>query len=329
MTAFSILDVAPIVAGQTPAQAMADCTRMAAVADRLGFTRYWLAEHHNMPGIASAATSVLVGHLAGRTIRIRVGAGGIMLPNHAPLMVAEQFGTLAALYPGRIDLGLGRAAGADPATTRALRRTPDREVSFKSDLIELANYFAPDPRAQVRAYPGEGEDVPLWVLGSSMAGAQVAAELGLPYAFAAHFAPHMLSQAINHYRAAFQPSAACKAPYVMISVNLAAAETDQAAALLHHSLIEAFARLGAGRPGPLPYPRADLDRFLHPSVRANVDAALSCSAVGSMATVRDWLARFCDAFTPDEVIMSCAVADADARETSLRLAAQAVGLDPV
>ena len=255
MVPLSVLDLAPIVEGGDAADAFRRSLDLARHAERWGYRRYWLAEHHGMPGIASAATAVVIGHVAAGTSTIRVGAGGIMLPNHAPLVIAEQFGTLASLFPGRIDLGLGRAPGSDQLTTRALRRNPLAADTFPDDVVELMGYFRPPhPRQLVRAVPGAGLDVPIWILGSSLFGAQLAAELGLPYAFASHFAPAALTEALEVYRARFKPSAQLERPYVMLGVNVFAAETDDEGRRLFTSLQQAFVNLRRGHPGPLPPP---------------------------------------------------------------------------
>jgi luciferase family oxidoreductase group 1 len=285
MIPFSILDLAPIIEGGDASQAYRNTRELAQSAERLGFRRYWLAEHHNMPGIASAATSILIAHVANATATIRVGAGGIMLPNHAPLLIAEQFGTLAALFPGRIDLGLGRAPGGDHAVAYALRRTlvggADR---FPQDVIELQGYFAPlQPGQQVQAVPGAGLEVPIWMLGSSLFGAQLAAALGLPYAFASHFAPGAMMQAIDVYRRGFQPSEQQAEPYVMLGFNVIAADSDEEARYLSSSRQQAFLNLRRGRPTRLPPPAAEV--AMSHQEAAMLRQALSCSAVGSPATV--------------------------------------------
>jgi luciferase family oxidoreductase group 1 len=261
MIPFSVLDLSPILEGGDAGQALRNSVDLAQHAERLGFDRYWLAEHHNMPGIASAATAVVIAHVAQATSTIRVGAGGIMLPNHAPLVIAEQFGTLAALYPGRIDLGLGRAPGSDGVTARALRRTLNSDPdAFPQDVLELMSYLAdPAPGQQVRAYPGGGSHVPIWILGSSLFGAQVAAAFGLPFAFASHFAPDMMMQAVQIYRSRFKPSNPLARPHAMLGLSVIAAETDAEAQYLATSQKEAFLRLRRGNPAPLPPPNADFD----------------------------------------------------------------------
>ncbi len=256
MIPLSVLDLSPVPEGSDAAQSLHNTLELAQHAERLGFHRYWLAEHHNMPGIASAATSVVIGYVANGTSTIRVGAGGVMLPNHAPLVIAEQFGTLASLFPGRIDLGLGRAPGTDQITAHALRRNLDSDANaFPQDVVELLNYFKPtEPGQRVRAVPGEGLNVPVWILGSSLFGAQLAAMLGLPYAFASHFAPAEMERAIALYRERFEPSEYMQKPYVMLGLNVIAADTDEEANHLFTSQLQAFVNLRSGRPGKLPAP---------------------------------------------------------------------------
>lgn len=320
---YSLLDLSPIPEGGTAADALANSADLARHAEDLGFHRFWLAEHHNMPGIASAATAVVIGHVAAATRTIRVGAGGIMLPNHAPLMVAEQFGTLATLFPGRIDLGLGRAPGTDGVTARALRRHMAPEDSFPQDVLELIDYLgdAPD-NAAVRAIPGTGTHVPVWILGSSLYGAQLAAWAGLPYAFASHFAPGLLDQALAIYRQQFKPSKHLARPYAMIAAGVFAADTDDEARFLRTSQLLAFARLRTGRPGPLPRPRADISNEIPPPVMAQVEAALSVSATGTPATVERQLKALLDRYQPDELMITAAIHDPAARKHSFTLAAE-------
>ncbi|MCB5198751.1 LLM class flavin-dependent oxidoreductase [Loktanella sp. TSTF-M6] len=319
---YSILDLATVIEGQTPTQAIANTVALGRLADRSGYNRYWLAEHHNMAGIASAATSVLIGHVAGQTDRIRVGAGGVMLPNHAPLAIAEQFGTLDALYPGRIDLGLGRAPGGDHAVMRAMR-AGQRGDSFPQDVVELLGYLGDaDPTAPVQAHPGQGSHVPVWMLGSSLFGAQLAAHLGLPYAFASHFAPDALEDAIATYRASFRPSQYLDRPYFMMAVNVFAADTDAQAAYLRTSQQQAFARLRSGNPGKLPPPVHDIDATIGAGLRQGVDHALRISAVGSQMTVRRQLSDMIDRYAPDEVLLTGQMFDQDERQTSFTLAAE-------
>ncbi len=322
---YSVLDLAPVPEGSDAAQAIANTVDLARRAEAWGYHRYWMAEHHNMPGIASAATSVLIGHVAGATRTIRVGAGGIMLPNHAPYQIAEQFGTLATIYPGRIDLGLGRAPGGDMAVARALRRTLAQGEGFPDDVVELMAYLGdPRPDAPVRALPGEGTHVPVWILGSSLYGAQLAAHLGLPYAFASHFAPAALEEAAAIYRRDFQPSDACPAPHFMLAVNVFAADSDEEGAYLRTTMQLAFARLRTGRPGKLPRPVRDIDAEIGPALRAGVDDALRISAVGAPGTVRARLAELVQRYQPDELILTGQIHDHDARAKSFRLAAEAV-----
>jgi luciferase family oxidoreductase group 1 len=320
---FSVLDLSPIVAGSTAAQAMRNTLDLARHAERWGYQRYWLAEHHGMPGIASAATAVVIGHVAAGTSRIRVGAGGIMLPNHSPLVIAEQFGTLESLYPGRIDLGLGRAPGSDQTVARALRRSVSAADTFPQDVAELLAYFEPARAGQiVRAVPGEGLDVPVWILGSSLFGAQLAAALGLPFAFASHFAPRLLSQALEVYRTEFRPSARLERPYVMLGVNVFAAERDDEARGLFTSLQQAFVNLRSGRAGPLPPPMDGYEAQLSPMDRAGIAETLACSAVGSADTVRRGLAGFLAATEADELMVTSQIFDHDARLRSYEITAE-------
>jgi luciferase family oxidoreductase group 1 len=318
----SVLDLSPIVEGGDAAQSFRNTLELAQHAERLGYRRYWLAEHHGMPGIASAATSILIGHVAGGTRTIRVGAGGVMLPNHSPLVIAEQFGTLASLYPGRIDLGLGRAPGSDPTTARALRRSLQSDPDeFPRDVMELMDYFADEPRARVQAVPGRGLDVPVWILGSSLFGAQLAAMLGLPYAFASHFAPAQMMEAIAVYRANFRPSARADKPYVMLGFNVFAADSDDEAALLATSMQQAFVNLRSGRPTRLPPPVAGYLQSLGPEQRAMLDHVLSCTAIGSGDTVRRQLAAFVERTGADELMITSQVFDHRARLRSYEIAA--------
>tara|TARA_R110002124_G_scaffold77533_10_gene207670 strand:- start:11919 stop:12956 length:1038 start_codon:yes stop_codon:yes gene_type:complete len=322
---FSLLDLSPVPEGSTEADALAASVELAQMAEAAGFHRYWLAEHHNMPGIASAATAVLIGHIAAHTRTMRIGAGGIMLPNHSPLMVAEQFGTLATLFPGRIDLGLGRAPGTDMATARALRRHMAPEDAFPQDVQELLAYLgdAPD-NARVRAIPGTGTHVPVWILGSSLFGAQLAAYLGLPYAFASHFAPAMLDEALNVYRAGFRASRWLEKPYAMIAAGVCAADTDAEAQYLRTSQLLAFARLRSGQPGKLPRPVDDLAAEVPAQVLSQVNQALSCSTTGSPASVRAQLSTLIDTYQPDEVMITGMIHDPVARRKSFAIAAEAL-----
>jgi luciferase family oxidoreductase group 1 len=323
MQHFSLLDLSPIPEGRTAADALAATVDLARAAERFGYHRYWLAEHHNMPGIASAATAVVIGQVAAATATMRIGAGGIMLPNHAPLVVAEQFGTLATLFPGRIDIGIGRAPGTDMATARALRRHMAPEDSFPRDVQELIGYFGDDTDDQpVRAIPGAGTHVPVWILGSSLYGAQLAAHFGLPFAFASHFAPAMLEQALAIYRGTFRPSERLRKPHVMIAAGVCAAGTDAEATFLRSSQLLAFARLRTGRPGKLPLPSEDLDREIPAPIMAQVQQALSCSATGSAATVKTRLRAIVAAFRPDELMVTGMIHEHAARVRSFEIAAE-------
>lgn len=325
MHKFSLLDLAPIPEGGTAADALSNTVDLARQAEESGYHRYWLAEHHNMPGIASAATAVVIGAVAAATKTIRVGAGGVMLPNHAPLVIAEQFGTLATLYPERIDLGLGRAPGTDGATALALRRHMDANDSFPQDVMELLGYFddAPDG-TQIQAIPGQGTHVPVWILGSSLYGAQLAAHLGLPYAFASHFAPAMLEDAIATYRSTFRPSQWLAKPYFMLAVGVCAAATDDEARYLRSSQMLAFAGLRTGRPGKLPHPVADLSAEIAAPILAQVEQALSCSATGSPETVRRELAALIERYKPEELMVTGMIHDHAARLRSFAIAAEAL-----
>ena len=323
MTTLSVLDLAPVPQGSDVSQALANTIDLARHAERLGYNRYWLAEHHNMAGIASAATSVVIGAVAAATTTIRVGAGGVMLPNHAPLVIAEQFGTLNALYPGRIDLGLGRAPGSDMATARALRRTLAGDGdSFPQDVMELLHWFEPAADDQrIRANPGEGQSVPVWILGSSTYGAQLAAHLGLPYAFASHFAPTEMMSAIRIYRETFRPSARLAKPYVMLGFNVFAADTDAEGQALFSSVQQAFVNLRSGRPGKLPPPLPGYADTLGEGERAMIGQALACSAVGSPATVRAAVQAFVDRTGADELMVTSQIWDPAARVRSYDLLA--------
>ena len=326
-TPLSVLDLSPIVQGSDARQALFNTVDLARHAEVWGYTRYWLAEHHNMPGIASAATAVVIGQVAQATATIRVGAGGVMLPNHAPLVIAEQFGTLAALFPGRIDLGLGRAPGTDQHTARALRRTlaanPD---AFPQDVLELQHYFKePAPDQFVRAVPGASLDVPIWILGSSLYGAQLAAALGLPYAFASHFAPAALMQAIAIYRERFEPSAQLDEPYVMLGMNVVAADTDEEAHFLRTSVLQSFVSLRRGMPDKLPAPVADFEYHVMPHERAMLEAALSCSAVGVPPRVEREIAAFVEQTRADEIMITSNIHDHAKRLRSFELVAEMMG----
>jgi luciferase family oxidoreductase group 1 len=323
MIPFSVLDLSPVALGGSAAQSLRNTLDLARHAEAWGYRRYWLAEHHSMPGIASAATSVVICHVASGTKTIRVGAGGIMLPNHSPLVIAEQFGTLESLFPGRIDLGLGRAPGSDQTTARALRRNlasdPDQ---FPQDVMELMGYLGPAaPDQRVLAFPGVGTQVPLWILGSSLFGAQVAAALGLPFAFASHFAPAMMMQALDIYRTRFQPSEQLERPYVMLGFNIFAADSDAEARLLSTSMQQAFVNLRSGRPGQLPPPMGDYENQLPPAAKAMLADVLSCSAAGAPATVRKVLAAFIERTQPDELMITAQIFDHAARLRSYEIAA--------
>jgi luciferase family oxidoreductase group 1 len=323
MIPLSVLDLAFIIQGGDASLALANSLDLARHAERLGYKRLWLAEHHNMTGIASAATAVVIAHIAGGTSTIRVGAGGVMLPNHAPLMVAEQFGTLAALHPGRIDLGLGRAPGSDQATSRALRRDASAADTFPQDVVELMGYFEPTaPGQAVQAVPGAGLRVPIWILGSSLFGAQLAAALGLPYAFASHFAPRMMYEAITIYRDRFTPSGregALEHPYVMLGVNVIAADTEDKARYLFTTPQQMFVNIRRGQSGPLPPPSAGFDSQLAPWERAGMEEMLACSIVGGPAEVRRGLAELIASTQADELITTTPLFDHAARVRSLEI----------
>ena len=323
MIPLSILDLSPIAEGSDTGASFRNSLNLAQHGERLGFNRYWLAEHHGMPGIASAATSVLMGYVAGGTSTIRVGAGGIMLPNHSPLVIAEQFGTLESLYPGRIDLGLGRAPGSDQVTARALRRNLSSDADqFPQDVVELQDYFADSPRRQVRAVPGAGLNVPLWILGSSTFGAQLAAHLGLPFAFASHFAPQMMMQAISIYRSTFRPSEQSQKPHVMLGYNVFAADTDAEAAYQATSMQQAFVNLRTGRPSKLKPPQEGYLEQLGPQERAMLNDVLSCSAIGSPATVATAMQQFIERTGADELMVTSQIFDHTARLRSYEITAQ-------
>jgi luciferase family oxidoreductase group 1 len=320
MTPFSFLDLCPITEGGSVAESLAHTVDVAQHAERWGFNRFWMAEHHGMPGIASAATAVLIGHVAGSTSRIRVGAGGIMLPNHSPLVIAEQFGTLEALYPGRIDLGLGRAPGSDQVTARALRRNLDTDAeAFPRDVLELIAHF--EGRGPVRAVPGAGQQVPIWILGSSLFGAQLAALLGLPYAFASHFAPAQMMDAITVYRTQFKPSRFLQRPHVMLGFNVFAADTDDEAHYLATSWQQSFVNLRSGHPGRLPPPVEGYVESLAPQGRKLLEHVLSCSAIGAPGTVADRIKAFIAQTGADELILTSNMHDHAARLRSIEISA--------
>jgi len=324
MVPLSVLDLSPIVQGGSPGQSLRASRALAQAAERLGFRRYWLAEHHNMTGIASAATAVALAYAGEGTSTIRIGAGGVMLPNHAPLIIAEQFGTLEAIYPGRVDLGVGRAPGTDQLTARALRRNLAGGVdNFPQDVLELMAFLAdPQPGQQIRAVPGYGSNVPVWILGSSLYGAQLAAALGLPFAFASHFAPQMLDQAVAIYREQFTPSKEGEGPHLMLGLNLVAADTDAEARHLFTSIQQAFINLHRGQPGPLPPPREDADGVLA-ATTMGPGSPLSKAVVGGPETVRAGLEAFIARHRPDEIIVTAQIFDQAKRIRSLEIAAAA------
>jgi luciferase family oxidoreductase group 1 len=320
MIPLSVLDLVPVRVGETPADALRNTLDLARHCEAWGYQRYWMAEHHNMTGIASSATSVVIGYVAGGTRSIRVGAGGVMLPNHAPLLIAEQFGTLESLYPGRIDLGLGRAPGTDQATLRALRRDYHSADSFPDDVLELQHYFGPvQPGQRIRAVPGAGLNVPIWILGSSLYGAQVAAHFGLPYAFASHFAPDALLEAIRVYRDLFKPSAQLQQPYVMPGVNVVAADTDDEARRLFTSIQQRFTDMIRNQRGQLSPPIDDIEAYWTPAEKAQVMRMLTCSFVGSKETVRRELERFVAETGADELMAAGAIWDHSARLRSYEI----------
>ena len=324
MTPLSILDLSPIVLGSDAGQALRNSRDLAGHAEAWGYRRFWMAEHHNMQGVASAATAVALGFVAEGTTSIRIGAGGIMLPNHAPLVIAEQFGTLASLYPGRIDLGLGRAPGTDQLTARALRRTLVGDVDrFPNDVIELMGYFEPaEPGQQVRAVPGAGLEVDVWILGSSTYGAQLAAMLGLPYAFASHFAPAQMEEALDIYRRTFRPSKRLARPHVMLGLNVIAADTDEDAAWLFTSLQQAFVNMRTGKPGPLPPPVDPKSLTVDPMVQGMLREVLARAVVGSRETVKQGLEAFARRTGADEIMVTAQMFDHAARLRSFELTAQ-------
>lgn len=323
MAKFSILDLVFINEGNTPKDALANSVRVAIAAESLGFHRIWVAEHHNFPAIASAATSVVIGHLAGNTKTIRIGAGGIMLPNHSPLVIAEQFGTLESLYPGRIDLGLGRAPGTDQLTLRALRRDSMSAQSFPEDVKELLNYFEDDAnQLQVRAIPGMGTHVPVWILGSSLFGAQLAAILGLPYAFASHFAPGALMEAISIYRKQFRPSVYLDKPYVMVGMNVIAADTDKEAKFLFTSSQQSFTRILRNARGTFPPPIEDIDSYWSPQEKQMASQMLSYSVVGAPDTIKVGIKKVLEETKADELMTVTSVYDTDAKIRSLEILAK-------
>jgi luciferase family oxidoreductase group 1 len=326
MIPLSVLDLAPIREGGDAAEAFRHSLDLAQLAERLGYRRFWMAEHHSMPGVASAATAVALAHIGAGTSTIRIGAGGIMLPNHSPLVIAEQFGTLESLHPGRVDLGLGRAPGTDQAAAYALRRNLASDANqFPRDVVELMGYFQPaEPGQRVRAVPGEGLRIPIWILGSSTFGAQLAAMLGLPYAFASHFAPQQMEEAIEVYRRTFTPSAQLERPYVMLGFNVFAADTDREAQLLATSMQQAFVNLRRGTPTPLPPPIENYTETLDRAERALLDHVLSCSAIGSPERVAAEVKAFVARTGADELMITSQIYDHGARLRSYEILAQAM-----
>jgi len=325
MVQLAVLDLAYIGEGFTPADALANALDLAQHAEAAGFARFWLAEHHNLAGIASAATAVCICHVAGGTKTIRVGAGGIMLPNHSPMVIAEQFGTLATLFPGRIDLGLGRAPGTDQRTLQALRRGPDSSEYFPQDVVELQALLGPPQENQaIHAIPGEDTNVPLWILGSSLFGAQLAAMLGLPYAFASHFAPQALMQAVSIYREQFKPSAQLAKPYVMVGCNVIVADTEDEARRLFTTPQQNSTRMVRGTRGQLPPPIDDIESFWSPMEKAQASSMLACSFYGTTATIKAKLAPLIEATGADELMVAAAIWDHQARVHSFELLAQAM-----
>ncbi|MCO4321025.1 LLM class flavin-dependent oxidoreductase [Aliidiomarina quisquiliarum] len=325
MTKFSVLDLAPINEGGTAGESLRNSGDLAQHCERFGYHRFWMAEHHNMTGIASAATAVALGYIASQTKSIRVGAGGIMLPNHAPLITAEQFGTLAALYPGRVDLGLGRAPGTDQATLRALRRAPESAESFPQDVQELMMYLDdPKPGQKIQAVPGAGSKVPVWILGSSLFGAQLAAHLGLPYAFASHFAPDYLQVALQAYHQNFKPSKYLDKPYTMAAVNVFAADTEAAAKYMKSSMQLQFIALRQGNPGPLTAPVENIESHVDPSALAAANHALKYTATGTPEQTHAYLRNFIAATAVNEVMLTCHAFDHQARIRSLEIAAELI-----
>lgn len=322
---YSVLDLAPVVEGSNESAALRNVVDLAQRAERHGYYRYWVAEHHNMPGIASSATAVVIGHVAQQTESIRIGSGGVMLPNHAPLIIAEQFGTLATLFPGRIDLGIGRAPGTDQNTSFAIRRNLQADVDgFPRDVLELQHYLGPvKPGQKVRAFPGNGTRVPIWILGSSLYGAQLAAMLGLPYSFASHFAPQMLHEAIAEYRKRFEPSAQSQESYLMLGFNVCAADTDEEAKFLRTSGLQSLLKMRTGTPGRLPPPVENFESTLDRGQQHVVRSARSASAVGTMNTVRDAMQKFVCETGADELILVSSIFDHQKRMKSFEIAAEA------
>ena len=328
MTHLSVLDLAPITEGSDAAQSFKNSVEIAQLAEKLGYKRYWLAEHHNIPGIASAATAVLLSHVGAHTKTIRIGSGGVMLPNHAPLIIAEQFGTLASLYPDRIDLGLGRAPGTDGLTAQALRRTMNANVdSFPRDVLELQQYFSDlEPGQKIQAVPGAGLHIPLWILGSSLYGAELAAHFGLPYAFASHFAPADLRQALHIYRQNFKPSAQLDKPYVMVAMNLQAADTREQAELIATSLMQAVLGLARGMPIRLPAPVKGFADQLGPQETAAISRFMTYTALGDANDVSERLQEFKAETQADEIILTAQIFDHQARLRAFEIAAEAIAV---
>ena len=327
MIPFSILDLVPVILGETPREALPKSLDLAQHAERFGYTRYWVAEHHNMTAIASAATSVVIGYLAGGTKTIRVGSGGVMLPNHSPLVIAEQFGTLESIYPGRIDLGLGRAPGTDQRTLHALRRDPRRADDFPQDVLELQALLAPvKPGQAVRAVPGAGTEVPIWILGSSLFGAELAAALGLPYAFASHFAPGALFEALDIYRRTFKPSKQLDRPYAMVGVHVVAAATDEEAQLLFTTVQQSFTNLVRGSGGKLQAPIDNIEEYWTPAEKRQASRMLKYSIIGSAETVRRDLENFVGLTKADELMVVCSIYDHTARVRSYEIVAEQMRL---
>ena len=322
MQQYSLLDLSPVSEGSNVGKALSNTLDLAICAEKCGYHRYWLAEHHNMPGIASAATSVVISRVAAETNKIRVGAGGVMLPNHSPLVIAEQFGTLASFFPDRIDLGLGRAPGSDMLTARALRRSLENNENFPSDVLELLSYFSDGPNSGVEAIPGTGTNVPVWILGSSLFGAELAAHLGLPYAFASHFAPALIEQALHIYRSNFNASKWLSKPYVTICAGVCVADTDDEAHYLKSSQILSFSNLIMGKPSKLPHPVKNIDEIVPNSVLQQVEQTFSCSATGSIYSVEQALRNILDKYRPDELMVTGAIYDHALRKRSFEMAAE-------
>lgn len=325
MTTLSILDLVPINTGSTLAETYSNSVKLAQHVEQCGYRRYWLAEHHNMPGIGSSSTTLLMSHLAANTKSIRIGSGGIMVPNHAPLLIAEQFGTLETLYPGRIDLGVGRAPGADFATTRALRRSAESHPNqFPNDVVEILNYFEDNGRQPVRAVPGAGQDIPVWILGSSTYGASLAAQLGLPYAFASHFAPRLIQEALQVYRAQFQPSRYLSKPYVMAGINVFAADTRAEAEFIASSHRKWVAGVHTGQLTLLPEPVEGYMESISPNLRCSLEKELAFTAIGTVQEVRATLLEFIDFTGADELMIDARIYEPQARRRSYQLAAESI-----